>query len=305
MATSRNTVLSHSSGDMAPAEVVQPRKMRRLKEKLFLKEMERLADEMCQETMQGGKPVQVSTRDIRSHLDIIQHHIHDAIADATKAPSPSTNPRGDSRGTGPLPQLAPGDTHIGSIASGLQGAQSITVQSRGEEEFSWRPEVVTTLSSRLRTLPQPSGFQQLPERKRKDEYLESPMLKIRHFRTDDAKQMALLDINMDGNTHCLSARGRRNLDPVHESMKEKLKQKHIPAPPPPPQSVQAIVNNTKGIRPSSDRMSSHSGSSFRPKAVGPWSARDAAATMASLRSSQRGPNTQLQLLSLRKDPLGR
>lgn len=280
---------------------IQPQRTRRIQEKLFLKEMEKLADEMCAEALRGHPPVQVSTGDIRKHLGDIQHQIHKALVESTRRMITPGTEMGMSYGQFSNGSGRTGRNHHSDFAVGFRHAQVFPEPSNtqiahglGEDEAFdapvWNPQQVTRLSDRLRhagpstqlyasqrnkVTTSDLSLRSLRQQERSTNPDAAPVFVTPIKIGSDSAALKSLDMTMDGNSHCLSARTPRP-DPVAEVLAKKV----IPLPPLPQASptVQAILKE-RSIAEKSKNSSLRS-----TKPTGPWSARDASRSLASMKA---------------------
>jgi hypothetical protein len=226
-------------------------KVRRLQQTLFLREMERLADAMCRHYGDARTDVDsVAVDDIRTHVDTIHDRVHHVIERDLVPGNLITDLHASRTSAATLSNASPGGSSLknGTLRSQLNATASTSAAAEGNGDAipvtttdprsgyrpqapreDWTAQEARGVSLRLRQLMTVSvaGMRQYRSTAQAPaagiQVVDEPLLKVRRFEFDNPSAMALLDMNMDNNTSCLSARrkatGARYA--VHDSIRSK------------------------------------------------------------------------------------
>lgn len=229
---------------------VHAQKIRKVREAMFLNEMEKLADNMCYQfvssSQKGVAPPVVPLHEIQHKIASVQEKIQTTLLQSSNADrtgsrggaviSASSSRAGGGGGGGLPPALDPATAEL---VMELQKASVVATpptgggRHRGGDTFNelgWTATSTIGVSSRLRGTNASSILPQLPA------LMKTPRggmaggggcgieedffpMKINHFDTN-VDNLASLDVAMDGNTGALSAR-KRKPDLVADSIRSK------------------------------------------------------------------------------------
>ena len=230
---------------------VQNMKVRRLQQNLFLGEMERLADALCTHYVDARRDVAgVAEADIQTHVESIQGRVHSMLAKEAQRQTAAASTAQNGlvaglRGARPVrleglggSESNAGDGRAGTAASSVGGFTEGGDSSTGGTD-GWTAQSARGAASRLRTqrgvpvsLMTSEQYHQQTSRNVPRSILHGTVSSGAPRAIDDAnllvvnrfddltnpKAAALLDVNMDGNSHALSARRPKKVpslkDPV-------------------------------------------------------------------------------------------